>query len=357
VIVAGKQSQANKNYWAAYAIWQAKVAEARARRRAAELARRRAEAETQLRQLINQYGSLLRLLLVLGVVVFTLLSLIPQSTKPNENIYAKPLIPEQSQTACLNMRFVPFWVKVFLCALSGSVVLSPTDELVMFNFLNTMILDMNESVTRELVITQARAQIATAVEEARQEDAEMQNRHIALGRSDIDRQDALTTFVINLNLILNPMRINVYAFIQAFSTQPEIVQYFPNFHVPDWTEGGITNQHVSSSIAFAQVVEKVSVIHFNLEGIGTPQEALDWAKQEGRVIPRLNEFYLLELSQNRIPPEYALIRSSFITANELLFISTHKDICAKTIFYSSRGNIPLNPPPQLALDAKAIICA
>jgi len=39
VIIAGKQSQANKNYWAAYAIWKAKVAEARARRRAAEKAR------------------------------------------------------------------------------------------------------------------------------------------------------------------------------------------------------------------------------------------------------------------------------------------------------------------------------
>gem|GEM_PF-1962086 len=33
MIVAGKQSQANKNYWAAYAIWKSKVAEALARRR------------------------------------------------------------------------------------------------------------------------------------------------------------------------------------------------------------------------------------------------------------------------------------------------------------------------------------
>ena len=48
--MAGKQSQANKNFWYAYALWQQKVAQALARRRAEALARKRAEAEARARQ-------------------------------------------------------------------------------------------------------------------------------------------------------------------------------------------------------------------------------------------------------------------------------------------------------------------
>jgi hypothetical protein len=48
--MAGKQSQANKNFWYAYALWQQKVAQALARRRAEELARKRAEAGARARQ-------------------------------------------------------------------------------------------------------------------------------------------------------------------------------------------------------------------------------------------------------------------------------------------------------------------
>ncbi|MCL4255801.1 MAG: hypothetical protein KJ043_18740, partial [Anaerolineae bacterium] len=52
--MAGKQSQANKNFWYAYALWQQKVAQALARRRAEALAKKRAEAEARARQAQQQ---------------------------------------------------------------------------------------------------------------------------------------------------------------------------------------------------------------------------------------------------------------------------------------------------------------
>ncbi|MDX2076209.1 MAG: hypothetical protein SFZ02_07245 [bacterium] len=354
VMLAGKQSQANKNYWAAYAIWKAKVAEAQARRRAQELARRQAEAETQLRQLVNQYGNLLRLLLVLGVVVFTLLSLIPQPIKPRDDIYAKPLIPEQSQTACISMRFIPPWLKFMLCMLSGSVVLSPADELAMSVYFNTIILDMNELAARDLVIAQARTQIATAVDEARQEDAKMPTKHMALGFGD----ERLINLTINLNLLLNSNGVTVHAYyvvptnnqearnhlqqymITIFRANPsDPPTFLPSDVVPDWNGAGITNDTLFSS-RFLDVARKVSVIHFNLDGIGGGTQALEWARENGIKI---------EKGMTSVPLP--------ITSNELLTIAMMPDLCAKTIFYSSGGSIPLAPPPIPDFESKAIICA
>jgi hypothetical protein len=132
----------------------------------------------------------------------------------------------------------------------------------------------------------------------------------------------------------------------------------PNIEVSNWANANLINPYIigqTSNLQFLDVVERVSVIHFNLEGLGSPQEALAWARKEGIPFPRLDSFMRSQVQQGIIPPEY-IFGGQFLTANELRFIATHKDICAKTIFYSSGGRGVLNPPPQISVEAKAIIC-
>jgi len=104
VIVAGKQSQANKNYWAAYAIWKAKVAEARARRRAAEKARlealRRAQKPPTAQAPQIVLTPLMRFLLLLGISLLVVLGS-GSTTTSGDNRFAKPITvadntPEES---------------------------------------------------------------------------------------------------------------------------------------------------------------------------------------------------------------------------------------------------------------------
>ena len=118
----------------------------------------------------------------------------------------------------------------------------------------------------------------------------------------------------------------------------------PSDVVPDWNSAGITNQTIFS-YRFLDVAEKASVIHFNLDGIGNGTQALEWAKQNGIQIVRG-----IEGNRNGTLP-------SPITSHELLTISMDEGLCAKTIFYRLGGNIPLNPPPVIDIEAKAIICS
>jgi len=136
VIVAGKQSQANKNYWAAYAIWQAKVAEARARRRAAEKARLEALRRVQKpltasAKPVNARGvNPLALLLAIMVVGFALLLGTVQTqsnTKPTD--FERPITPTESQAGkeCLRIaQSIPWIADDVFCMLlnAGETILN-----------------------------------------------------------------------------------------------------------------------------------------------------------------------------------------------------------------------------------------
>jgi len=141
VIVAGKQSQANKNYWAAYAIWKAKVAEARARRRAAEKARleelRRAQkpptAPPPSQPVLTPF---MRFLLLLGISLLVVMASGSTVTSVN-NRFAKPITVadstiEESQSAthiCYQFtRSTPFPFDDLLCG--GVNVIENFDDVV-----------------------------------------------------------------------------------------------------------------------------------------------------------------------------------------------------------------------------------
>jgi hypothetical protein len=362
VVMAGKQSQANKNFWYAYALWQQKVAQALARRRAEALAKKRAEAEALAKTKQKVDMARLAKLVLLGIglsVIFALFSLIPQDTTSKKDIeYAKPLAPEQSQagvTACL--RPISFW-HLMLCVLSlgGSV---PVVDITTQQVTNAFIADMLADINYQIMVALAKEQIIATVDEVKQENAEIQSKHIALGRTQIGNNRSLQTFVINLNIILNPIGITVHAFTEAFATTPQEVEHIPTFSIPSWEGANIISNDISNFnnvLHFIDAVERVSVMHFNLGGIENP---LEWAKQEGKELRRLDDYIRNELrlygKSSPLYLQYVYV-GEYITATELLFISTHKDICAKTIFYSSSGGIALNPPPQISIEAKTIIC-
>jgi len=141
VIVAGKQSQANKNYWAAVAIWQAKVAEALARRRAAEKARlealRRAQkpptAPPPSQPVLTPF---MRFLLLLGISLLVVMASGSTVTSV-DNRFAKPITVadstiEESQSVthiCYQfIRSTPFPFDDLLCG--GVNVIENFDDVV-----------------------------------------------------------------------------------------------------------------------------------------------------------------------------------------------------------------------------------
>ncbi len=293
VVMAGKQSQANKNFWYAYALWGQKVAQALARRRAEALARKRAEAEALAKAKQRVDMARLAKLVLLGIglsVIFALFSLIPQDTTSKKHIeYAKPIVPEQSQSACALIPKVPpnFWTALACLAssLSGSVIVESTTQ----QATNAFLADMLANINYQIMVTLAKEQIISTVDEVKQENAEIQSKHIALGRTEIDNNPSLQPFVLNLNIILNPVGITVHAFIPALA-DVEHLEYFPipNIEVPNWVNANLISPYLigeTSNLQFLDVVERVSVIHFNLEGLGSPQEALTWARKEGIPFP------------------------------------------------------------------------
>jgi hypothetical protein len=302
-------------------------------------------------------------LVLLGIglsVIFALFSLIPQDTTNKKHIeYAKPLVPEQSQagaTACL--RPFSLW-NVFLCVLSigGSTIQTEVVEMTQFQVMNALLIDMMADVQQEIAV---RSQIVSAVDEAKQENAQMPSKHMALGFGD---RGMLVNFTINLNLILNSYGITVHAYTTATtdneSVRNHLQQYMvsidklnsqyiisPSNAVPSWDSAGITNETIFSYMFF-DVAEKVSVIHFNLDDIGSGTDALEFAESYGILLVRGIEGSIGNRGNLPAP----------ITAHELLTIAMNPQLCAKTLFYRSGGNIPLNPPPIIDMEAKAIICS
>jgi hypothetical protein len=167
-------------------------------------------------------------LVLLGIglsVIFALFSLIPQDTTSKKDIeYAKPLVPEQSQagaTACLR----PWTFNWIFCILSlgGSVIVESTTQ----QATNAFLAEMLANINYQIMVALAKEQIVATVDEVKQENAEIQSKHIALGRTQIGDNPSLQSFVLNLNIILNPVGITVHVFIPAFA-DVEHLEYFPS---------------------------------------------------------------------------------------------------------------------------------
>jgi hypothetical protein len=333
--MAGKQSQANKNFWYVYALWQQKVAQALARRWAEALAKKRAEAEALAKAKQKVDMARLTKLVLLGIglsVIFALFSLIPQDTTSKKDIeYAKPLVPEQSQSACALVPKVPpnFWTALACLAssLTGSVAHIPKP--LTFDIITDYLFDIAQQLEeeRQIAIATTRSQILDFTASTERQENQVIN-HISLGLNERGH-DQLVNLTVNLDLMLNPYDIVVYAYANI------------PFTGGSWYDGGLTNYEThlinrNFSEAFAEATQRAHIIHFTLAGI--PGNPLTWARQNG--------------SSGNFPPQ----SGEYYTAIELFIISSNPTLCAKTIFYSNSGKIPLSPPPTIDNFAKLMIC-
>jgi hypothetical protein len=259
-------------------------------------------------------------LVLLGIglsVIFALFSLIPQDTTSKKDI-AKPLVPEQSQSACaLVPKVPPNFLTALAClasCLTGSVahIPKPLNLIEILNEVNILVDEL-----REQLISNARVPILSSIEIIIPDRDSLSNQnHIALSIND---KTMLLDFVYNLNILLNPSNIYVTAYAMLPPTNL------------DWQGAGLTEYSTVGSFfsAFHQSVENAQVIHFNLAGIdGDP---LSFAQEFGPNRQRL-------------------------TAYELYYVASDIRLCSKTIFYNSGGGSNLNPPPEVNHEIKFRIC-